>query len=66
MRHPRPDAKVYQGVIRNSGEAGMTDGANPHCDGIKAFSDIDQTDDQKAMRRLLRGGREIIHMSITI
>jgi non-heme chloroperoxidase len=45
----RPNAKVDQGVIRNWWRQGMTGGAKAHYDGIKAFSETDQTDDLKAM-----------------
>jgi len=45
----RPDAKVDQGVIRNWWRQGMTGGAKAHYDGIKGFSETDQTDDLKAM-----------------
>jgi hypothetical protein len=45
MRHPRPDAKVYQGVIRNWRWQGMTDGgAEFHYDEFKTCSDINQTE----------------------
>jgi non-heme chloroperoxidase len=45
----RPDAKVYQGVIQNWWRQGMIGGAKAHYDGIKAFSETDQSDDLKAM-----------------
>jgi non-heme chloroperoxidase len=45
----RPDAKVYRGVIQNWWRQGMIGGAKAHYDGIKAFSETDQTDDLKAM-----------------
>jgi non-heme chloroperoxidase len=45
----RSDAKIYQGVIQNWWRQGMIGGAKPHYDGIKAFSETDQTDDLKAM-----------------
>jgi non-heme chloroperoxidase len=45
----RPDAKVSQGVIDNWWRQGMIGGANAHYDGIKAFSETDQTDDLKAI-----------------
>jgi non-heme chloroperoxidase len=43
----RPDAKVYPGVIDNWWRQGMMGGAKPHYDGIKAFSETDQTEDLK-------------------
>ncbi|WP_144409523.1 alpha/beta fold hydrolase [Martelella endophytica] len=45
----RPDAKVYQGVITNWWRQGMNGSAKAHYDGIKAFSETDQTDDLKAI-----------------
>lgn len=45
----RPDAKVYQGVIQNWWRQGMIGTAKAHYDGIKAFSETDQTNDLKAM-----------------
>jgi non-heme chloroperoxidase len=45
----RPNAKVYQGVIQNWWRQGMIGAAKAHYDGIKAFSETDQTDDLKAM-----------------
>ena len=45
----RPNAKVSQGVIQNWWRQGMTGGAKAHYDGIKAFSETDQTDDLKAI-----------------
>jgi non-heme chloroperoxidase len=45
----RPNAKVYQGVIQNWWRQGMMGGAKAHYDGIKAFSETDQTSDLKAM-----------------
>jgi non-heme chloroperoxidase len=45
----RPDAKVSQGVIDNWWRQGMMGGALAHYEGIKAFSETDQTDDLKAM-----------------
>jgi non-heme chloroperoxidase len=45
----RPDAKVYQGVIQNWWRQGMIGGAKAHYDGIKAFSETDQTNDLKEM-----------------
>lgn len=45
----RPDAKVYPGVIQNWWRQGMIGSAKAHYDGIKAFSETDQTDDLKAI-----------------
>ena len=45
----RPNAKVSQGVIQNWWRQGMTGGAKAHYDGIKAFSETDQTEDLKAI-----------------
>ncbi|MCE4224663.1 alpha/beta hydrolase [Methylobacterium sp. C25] len=45
----RPGAKVDEGVIRNWWRQGMTGSAIAHYDGIKAFSETDQTDDLKAI-----------------
>ncbi|MRG54619.1 alpha/beta fold hydrolase [Phyllobacterium sp. SYP-B3895] len=45
----RPGAKVYQGVIQNWWRQGMMGGAKAHYDGIKAFSETDQTGDLRAM-----------------
>ncbi len=45
----RPGAKVDQGVIRNWWRQGMMGGAKAHYDGIKAFSETDQTEDLKAI-----------------
>jgi non-heme chloroperoxidase len=45
----RSGAKVSQGVIRNWWRQGMMGGANAHCEGIKAFSETDQTDDLKSI-----------------
>jgi non-heme chloroperoxidase len=45
----RPDAKIYPGVIDNWWRQGMMGGAKPHYDGIKAFSETDQTEDLKKM-----------------
>jgi len=46
----RPGAKVSQGIIQNWWRQGMMGGANAHYDGIKAFSETDQTEDLKAIR----------------
>jgi non-heme chloroperoxidase len=45
----RAGAKVSQGVIQNWWRQGMMGGANAHYEGIKAFSETDQTDDLKAI-----------------
>ncbi len=45
----RPGAKIDQGVIYNWWRQGMMGGAKAHYDGIKAFSETDQTDDLKAI-----------------
>jgi non-heme chloroperoxidase len=43
----RPGAKVSQGIIQNWWRQGMIGAAKAHYDGIKAFSETDQTDDLK-------------------
>ncbi|MFC7400592.1 alpha/beta fold hydrolase [Chelatococcus sp. GCM10030263] len=45
----RPGASVQQGVIQNWWRQGMIGGAKAHYDGIKAFSETDQTEDLKAI-----------------
>jgi non-heme chloroperoxidase len=45
----RPGAKVDQGVILNWWRQGMMGGAKAHYDGIKAFSETDQTGDLEAI-----------------
>jgi len=45
----RDGAKVYEGVIQNWWRQGMMGGAKAHYDGIKAFSETDQTEDLKAI-----------------
>jgi non-heme chloroperoxidase len=45
----RPDAKVSQGIIENWWRQGMTGSALAHYEGIKAFSETDQTGDLKAI-----------------
>jgi len=45
----RPDAKVSEGVIRNWWRQGMMGSAKAHYEGIKAFSETDQTEDLKAI-----------------
>jgi non-heme chloroperoxidase len=45
----RPGAKVSQGTIQNWWRQGMIGGARAHYEGIKAFSETDQTEDLKAI-----------------
>jgi non-heme chloroperoxidase len=45
----RPGAQPLQGVIRNWWRQGMMGSAHAHYEGIKAFSEVDQTDDLKAI-----------------
>jgi non-heme chloroperoxidase len=45
----RPGATVHQGVIQNWWRQGMMGSAKAHHDGIKAFSETDQTEDLKAI-----------------
>jgi alpha/beta hydrolase fold len=45
----RPDAKASQGIIQNWWRQGMMGSALAHYEGIKAFSEADQTDDLKAI-----------------
>lgn len=45
----RDGATVSQGVIQNWWRQGMMGGAQAHYEGIKAFSETDQTDDLKAI-----------------
>jgi non-heme chloroperoxidase len=45
----RPGAQVHQGVIQNWWRQGMMGSAKAHYEGIKAFSETDQTDDLKAI-----------------
>lgn len=45
----RPGAKVIQGVVDNWWRQGMIGSALAHYEGIKAFSETDQTDDLKAI-----------------
>jgi len=45
----RSGAKVSQGVINNWWRQGMIGGARAHYEGIKAFSETDQTEDLKAI-----------------
>ncbi len=46
----RDGAEVHEGVIQNWWRQGMMGGAKAHYDGIKAFSETDQTEDLKAIR----------------
>ena len=45
----RPGATVHEGVIQNWWRQGMMGSAKAHYDGIKAFSETDQTEDLRAM-----------------
>jgi non-heme chloroperoxidase len=45
----RPGAKATQGIIQNWWRQGMMGGALAHYEGIKAFSETDQTGDLKAI-----------------
>jgi non-heme chloroperoxidase len=45
----RPGAKPLPGVIQNWWRQGMIGSALAHYEGIKAFSEVDQTDDLKAI-----------------
>ncbi|KEQ51811.1 alpha/beta fold hydrolase [Sphingobium chlorophenolicum] len=45
----RPGAEVSEGTIRNWWRQGMMGSAKAHYDGIKAFSETDQTEDLKAI-----------------
>lgn len=45
----RPDAKPSQGVIANWWRQGMMGSAKAHYEGIKAFSETDQTEDLKTI-----------------
>lgn len=45
----RPETPPIQGVIQNWWRQGMTGSAKAHYDGIKAFSETDQTEDLKAI-----------------
>ncbi len=46
----RPGAKISQGIINNWWRQGMMGSAQAHYDGIKAFSETNQTDDLKEIR----------------
>lgn len=45
----RDSATVHEGVIQNWWRQGMMGGAKAHYDGIKAFSETDQTEDLKSI-----------------
>jgi non-heme chloroperoxidase len=45
----RPGATVSDGIVRNWWRQGMMGGANAHYQGIKAFSETDQTEDLKTI-----------------
>ncbi|AWN43211.1 alpha/beta fold hydrolase [Methylobacterium durans] len=45
----RPGAEVSQGIVQNWWRQGMIGSAKAHHEGIKAFSETDQTDDLKAI-----------------
>ena len=45
----RPDAKTLPGVVNNWWRQGMMGSAKAHYEGIKAFSETDQTEDLKAI-----------------
>jgi non-heme chloroperoxidase len=45
----RPGAQVHQGVIQNWWRQGMMGSAKAHYDGVKAFSETDQTEDLRAI-----------------
>jgi non-heme chloroperoxidase len=45
----RPGAKISQGIIQNWWRQGMMGSAKAHYEGIKAFSETDQTEDIKAI-----------------
>ncbi len=45
----RPGAKVSEGIIRNWWRQGMMGSAKAHYEGIKAFSETDQTEDLRAI-----------------
>ncbi len=45
----RPGAAVSQGIIQNWWRQGVTGSAKAHYEGIKAFSETDQTEDLKAI-----------------
>ncbi len=45
----RPGAKTFPGVVQNWWRQGMMGSAKAHYEGIKAFSETDQTDDLKSI-----------------
>ena len=45
----RPNVKIFPGVIQNWWRQGMIGSAKAHYEGIKAFSETDQTEDLKAI-----------------
>lgn len=45
----RPEAKIYPGTIQNWWRQGMIGSAKAHYEGIKAFSETDQTEDLKSI-----------------
>jgi len=45
----RPGATISQGIIQNWWRQGMMGSAKAHYEGIKAFSETDQTEDLKAI-----------------
>lgn len=45
----RPGAQVHPGVVQNWWRQGMTGSAKAHYEGIKAFSETDQTEDLKSI-----------------
>jgi len=45
----RPDAKISQGIVQNWWRQGMMGSAKAHYEGIKAFSETDQTEDLEAI-----------------
>jgi non-heme chloroperoxidase len=53
----RPGAKVSLPIIQNWWRQGMTGGAKPHYDGIKAFSETDQTEDLKNITGPTKGAK---------
>jgi non-heme chloroperoxidase len=54
----RPGAQPSQAIIQNWWRQGMMGGAKAHYDGIKAFSETDQTEDLRAIKvpTLILGG----------
>jgi non-heme chloroperoxidase len=62
----RPGAKISQGIIDNWWRQGMTGGALSHYEGIKAFSETDQTDDLRAITvpTLAMQGDDVYHIGM--